>query len=112
MKTEKDFPSIVEAVAYINQIEPALEKEIAEHNVTKAALADAESVASDAIAKAEEVMKDAPKSFTSVIAGIGKIRVNFGVDGLSKEALLNDVDKIAALVKKGSHAITVLAKEA
>jgi peptidoglycan hydrolase CwlO-like protein len=125
LKTVADYKTIDEAVADVNKLltaladeitahaatKSALQEEITAHGETQSALADAETAADEAIAQANEALANAPKSYTTTVAGVGKVQVNFGVDKLSKDQLLESPDKIAALVKKGSHAVTVLTAE-
>ncbi|MES2810024.1 MAG: hypothetical protein V4619_15440 [Bacteroidota bacterium] len=51
------------------------------------------------------------KDYSTKVKGLGKVLVNFGVDGISKDDLLNDADKIKALHKIGSGAVTLVEPE-
>lgn len=103
-KKIEDFKSPQEAVDFINGL-------IDELAAAKTAQADAELVAEKALAAADEAFAGAPKQYNATVAGVGKVKVNFGVDGKSKDEVLTDHELIANLVKKGSHAVTVLEAE-
>jgi hypothetical protein len=100
----KDIKTLDDALKFIDQV-------IAERDEAVQRQQDAEAVADDAIAKASAAIAAAPKDYTTKIIGTGKVKVFFGVDGLTKDQLLDNSDKIVELIKKGSHAVQVVEPE-
>ncbi|SEM66113.1 hypothetical protein SAMN05192574_101376 [Mucilaginibacter gossypiicola] len=100
MKKE-NIKTLEDAQAYITQVE-------GERDAALSAQKQAEEIANDAIEKASVAIGAAPKDFTTVVKNIGKVEVHFGADGVSKDELLDNHEKITELLKKGSHAVTLL----
>jgi len=68
---------------------------------------EAEDIAKDALGKLKVVEDSIPKKLTAKVDG-KTFEVIFGVDGLTKEELAKDKEKLAVLVKSGSSAIKLL----
>jgi len=102
--TKEEIKTLDDALAYIKQVE-------GERDAALLAKSQAEEVANDAIEKANLAIGSAPKDYTTVVKGLGKVEVHFGADGVSKDELLNNPAKITELHKKGSHAVSLLEPE-
>lgn len=102
-----EFKSIEEAVKHITGLDTQL---AASKKATDAALKgknDAEAIANDALAKLQKVEDLLPKKITGKV-GTKNYEVIFGVDGLTKEELAKDKEKLALLAKSGSSAIKII----
>lgn len=86
----------------------SLEAEKEAHKATKKELKVAEEIANDAIAKANQALSEASSEGVVVTIGKAKYRINFGVEGFSKEELKDQKELLAKLVKAGSGALSAV----
>lgn len=100
-KKIEDFKSPQEAVDFINGL-------IDELKGAKDAQAEAEAVAEKALAKANDAIANSPNSYIADISGVGKVKVNFAINGHTKDSLVEDHDTIKDLLAKKSAAVTVV----
>lgn len=84
----------------------SLEAEKKSHQATKAELKVAEELAQDAIAKANEALSEASQEGVFVTIEKEKFKINFGVEGFSKEELKDQKELLARLKKAGSGALS------
>lgn len=104
----KEFKTLEEAIKAYTEIEGKLSAEVEAHKITKKNLADAESIAKDAVDKANEALANQKDEGVIVAVKGKKYRINFGVDGLTKEELKGNAAALEKLIKKGSSALTAI----
>lgn len=102
-----ELKTLEEALARIKTQDQEIVTLRANLKAAEEAKIDAEAIAQDAIAKANETLASAPKELT-VIVSKKKYKIAFAVDGLTKEELAKDSAKCAVLVKRGSAALELL----
>jgi hypothetical protein len=98
------FETLEAAEKHIGTLEGKL---TAAEKATEIALKDkenAEAIATDALNKLKIIEDSLPKKITAKVDG-KTCEIVFGVDGLSKEELAKDKEKLAMLAKSGSSAI-------
>ncbi len=111
---KKEFKTLEEAMAHIAKQDEALTKLAGEKSeAIKARDAankerdEAKKIALEAVAQVNESEAALPKKVT-VMIDKKKVHIRFGVDGLTKEELAKDKDKVAKLLAGGSSAVKVL----
>lgn len=102
-----EFKTLEEALAHIKAQDQEIVTLRANLKAAEEAKNDAEAIAQDAIAKANETLASAPKELTVTVSK-KKYKIAFAVDGLTKEELSKDSAKCAELLKRGSAALELL----
>jgi hypothetical protein len=101
------FETLEDAVKHIGTLEVKVTKTEAALATAQKGQADAQAIAKDALSKLQAAEDALPKKLTAKVDG-KTYEILFGVDGVKKEDLAKDKDKLAVLVKNGSSAIKLL----
>lgn len=97
--------NLEKAEANLKESKEKFAAEVDAHSKTKTELKTAQETALDAIEKANEAIeKSDPNVY--VTYNKAKYRVNFGLNGKTKEEVSKDTELVAKLVKNGSGALT------